>query len=200
MLALPAEAADARAAVALRAPAPVTAVPRMAGGWLVADGEQRAVGDRLDEAVAQRVRRDAEGADVVLEGHALDDVGIRGARLDQRAAERLEELAVVRCPVRCSADLARAAGHDVLVALAAALRVVGRPESVGTVSTSSKMKRLSLNERSGTTLSSSSVSKAGPCGSKPLVRLSKPAAPRSQPPPRCAATPPPSRRRGLNRV
>src|SRR5687768_3701799 len=35
------------------------------------------------------------------------------------------------------------------------------------------MKRLSLKERSGTTVSSSRPSKAGPCGSKPLVRLSK---------------------------
>ena len=36
------------------------------------------------------------------------------------------------------------------------------------------MKRLSLNERSGTTLSSSIVSNGGPCRRKPFVSLSKP--------------------------
>src|SRR6478609_11815133 len=34
------------------------------------------------------------------------------------------------------------------------------------------MKRLSLNERRGTTVSSLIVAKSGPCGSNPLVRLS----------------------------
>ena len=36
------------------------------------------------------------------------------------------------------------------------------------------MKRLSLNERSGTTLSSLIESNGGPCGENPFVRLSKP--------------------------
>ena len=96
----------------------------------LADRQQRAVRDRLDEAVAQRVGRDAERADVVLDGDELHDVGMGGARLDQRPAQRLEELAVEHVPGAVLGDLARAAGHDVLVALAAALGVVGRAQAV----------------------------------------------------------------------
>ena len=99
-------------------------------GLAVADREQRAVRDRLDVAGAERVGRDAERADVVLERDALDDVRVRGAGLDQRAAERLEEHLAVHAPGAVLRDLARAAGHDVLVAFAAALRVVGRAEPV----------------------------------------------------------------------
>src|SRR5262245_65610223 len=73
-------------------------------------------------------------------------------------------------------DLACAAGDDVLVALPAALRVVGGSEASSILSTSSKMNRLSLKERRATTFSSFNDSYSGPWGSNPFVRLSKPAA------------------------
>ena len=58
-------------------------------------------------------------------------VRVRGARVDQRAAERFEEAAGrVHPPGAMLGDLARAAGHDVLVAFGAALRVVRRTEAV----------------------------------------------------------------------
>jgi hypothetical protein len=53
------------------------------------------------------------------------------ARSDQRAALRIEELAAGQVPRSLFGDLAGAAGHHVLVTLAAALRVVGRTEPVG---------------------------------------------------------------------
>ena len=92
--------------------------------------QERLVGDRLHEARPEGVRGHAEGADVVLEGHALDDLGVRRPRVDQRAAEGLEEHVAVQPPGAVLRDLARASGHDVLVALAAGLRVVGRAEAV----------------------------------------------------------------------
>src|SRR4029079_16547016 len=61
---------------------------------------------------------------------SLDDPRIRRARVDQRAAERLEEHAALEPPDAVLGDLARAAGRDVLVALATRLRVVDGSETV----------------------------------------------------------------------
>ena len=102
------------------------------GRLRIADRQQRFVGDALDEAVAERVGRDAERADVVFERDALDDCRVGRARVDQRAAERFEEAAGRVHPSGAMlGDLAGAAGDDVLVALGTALRVVGRAEAVG---------------------------------------------------------------------
>ena len=50
--------------------------------------------------------------------------------MDQRAAERLEELAIQQTSGAVLRDLAGAAGDDVLVAFTTALRVVGGAEAV----------------------------------------------------------------------
>ena len=165
VLILPAEATDARRTVGLEHRHHDRRSPYR-GRLRVADREQSLVGDHFDEACAQSIGRDAEGADVVLERDALDDVRMRRAGMDERAAERLEETSrLVETAGAVLGDLARAAGDDVLMTLAATLRVVGRPETVAMVSTSSKMKRLSLNDRSGTTLSSSMrIEGADPAG------------------------------------
>ena len=55
---------------------------------------------------------------------------MRRARVNQRAAERLEEFAVLHVSGSVLGDLAGAAGDDVLMALAAALGVVDRPQAI----------------------------------------------------------------------
>ena len=97
---------------------------------ILANPQERRVGDRFDEAGAERVRRDAERADGVFVDDGLDDVRVRRARMHERTAERLEEL-VAHEPARAVlGDLAGAAGHDVLMTLAATLRVIDRAQSV----------------------------------------------------------------------
>src|SRR5205085_12247110 len=98
--------------------------------------EQRRVGDGLDEAVAQRVQRGARGVDRLRpfksggeeRRHALLNLRVNSAVLDERAAGRVHE----DRPAAWSAaesfydvagaklrDLADCAGHGVLMALAA---------------------------------------------------------------------------------
>ena len=162
VLVLPAEAPDARGAVRFqhRHFEDRSAQRRR---LCVADRDDRVVRDRFDEAVAQRIRRQPERANVVFEVHPLDDVRIRRARLDQRTAERFEELVAVQMSGAVLRDLARAAGCHVLVTFGQLCALYVGPRPSATVSTSSKMKRLSLNERPGTTSSSSRSSNAGPC-------------------------------------
>ena len=88
------------------------------------------VGDRFDEPVAQCVGRDAERADVILQGDAFGDLRVRGARLDQRSPQRLEELTVLHVPGAVCRHLAHAARDDILVSLAAGLGVVGGSETI----------------------------------------------------------------------
>ena len=108
------------------------AVPRISAGCASRIASSVSFAIALDESRAERVGRDAERAHVVFERDALDDLLVRGARVDQRAAERLEETARrVQPSGAMLGDLAGAAGDDVLVTFAAALRVVGRPEAVG---------------------------------------------------------------------
>ena len=130
MLVLPAKAAESRRARRLEnrhhdrgASQPL---------WLcIADGDQRLVGDALDEARSERVGGDTEGTHVILEGNALDDVRVRSARVNQGTAKRLEESARgIQATRAVLYDLARTAGHHVLVAFPAALRVEGWPEAV----------------------------------------------------------------------
>src|SRR4029453_18336120 len=86
------------------------------GGLGVADREQRLVGNTLDKAGTERDGRDPERTYVVLERDALDDVGVRRGRMDQRAAERLEEAARgVESTGAVLGDLAGSAGDDVLM-------------------------------------------------------------------------------------
>ena len=72
----------------------------------------------------------AERTDAVFEGHALEDVRMSRTRLDQRATHRLHELQQLQAPGAVLGHLARAAGHDVLVTLAARLGVERRAQSV----------------------------------------------------------------------
>ena len=58
-------------------------------------------------------------------------IGMRRATLDQRSARAIRRRPRLEPAGSVLGDLARAAGHDILVAFAAALRVVGRSESVG---------------------------------------------------------------------
>ena len=100
-------------------------------GLGIPDRDQRLVGDALDEARAQRVGRDAEGPDVVLERDALDDVLVCSPRMNQRAPQGLEETTRDIEPTGpVLGDLARPAGHHVLVTFTATLGVVGRSETV----------------------------------------------------------------------
>ena len=99
--------------------------------------------------------------------------GVRRARLwiSEPPSDSKKTRGPCMRPVRCSGNLAGAARYDVLVALAAALGVVGRARArLPTASTSSKMNRLSLNERSGTTFSSLIHSNVGPCGRETVRR------------------------------
>src|SRR5207237_3660820 len=109
--------------------------------------KQRRVGDGFDEAVAQRVQRGARGVDRLRprksggeeRRHALLNLRVDGAVLDERAAGRVNE---DRPAARGAAesfydvagaklrDLADRARHRVLVALAAGLRVVDGPQPV----------------------------------------------------------------------
>src|SRR4029077_16520194 len=100
------------------------------GGLPVANGQQRRIGDAFDKAIAERIGRDAEGRNVIFESDAFDDIGMRSSRLDERSAQRLETLIALVVAGPMFGDLARAAGHDVLMALAATLRVVSWPEAV----------------------------------------------------------------------
>src|SRR5205085_4498878 len=112
----------------------------------IRDGEERAVRDGLDEAVAEQVERGAEGAHRLLSRdgvaaaddaggverrHALLNLRVDGSVVDERAARRVYEVVVrVVVPGPQLDDLTDAAGHRVLMALAAGLRVVDRAESV----------------------------------------------------------------------
>ena len=62
--------------------------------------------------------------------HQFDDVGIGGARLNQRSAERFEELIAIERAGAVFGNLAGAARDDVLVALATTLRVVRGSEPI----------------------------------------------------------------------
>ena len=85
----------------------------------------------LTESEPQRVggdpKTDAAG---FADGHQFGGFGVCGSRLNQRAAERLEEGATRQMTGALFRDLTCAAGDHVLVALAATLRVVGRSEPV----------------------------------------------------------------------
>ena len=91
-----------RAALSASSTGTIMAVPRNPRRLPIADGQQRLVRDRLDEAGAERIGRDAEGADVVLERHVLDDVGMRGARCTSDPPSDSKN-ARSQWPVRCSA-------------------------------------------------------------------------------------------------
>ncbi len=69
-------------------------VPRSAAGCAVRDVEQIAGIDRLDEAVAEHAQRGALRDHVVAGQHALLDVRMRGAILDQRAAGMIDERSI----------------------------------------------------------------------------------------------------------
>ena len=129
MLTLPTEAPDARVAVAFDDGREIGRAAHV-GGLCVADGEQRRIRYRFDKAVAQSARRDAERARVIGDGQLLHDVGERGARMDERPAERFKELAVDCAPAPEHGHLTCAAGDDVLMTLTTTLRVVGWPQSV----------------------------------------------------------------------
>ncbi len=129
MLTLPAEATDAGAITRLWSRYHDRGAAHFL--WLrVANRQESAVGNGLDEAGAQRVSGDAKRRDAVLKGHELRYVRMRCTRMDQRAAQRLEELAIQQTPGPVLGHLAGAAGHDVLVALPAALGVVRWPQAV----------------------------------------------------------------------
>jgi hypothetical protein len=72
----------------------------------IANRKQRTIGYRFDEAATERAGREAKRSDVVLEGHALHDVRMRGPRMDQRAAQGLEELIAVQASGAMFRDLA----------------------------------------------------------------------------------------------
>lgn len=95
--------------------------PPLCAGLVVGDGDDIVAVDRLDEAVAERVERRAEGADVLCgRGHALLDVRVGGAVVDERAARRVDEVAYgVLVTGAQFGDLADGAGDGVLVALGA---------------------------------------------------------------------------------
>jgi len=56
----------------------------------ISNRKQGAVGNGFDDAGPQRACRHAKSSDVILESDALDNVRVRGARMDQRAAQGLE--------------------------------------------------------------------------------------------------------------
>ena len=89
-----------------------------------------AILNRFDESCAQRVRRDSKRSDVVLEVDRLHDIGMGCARVHERSTGRLEERTVLHSARSMLGNLARAARNDVLMALAATLRVVDRPQAV----------------------------------------------------------------------
>jgi hypothetical protein len=62
--------------------------------------------------------------------HALEDVGVGRTRLDQRAADRLDELSQLETSRSVLGNLARATGHDVLMTFAAGLRIERGTEAV----------------------------------------------------------------------
>ena len=129
MLALPSKTADTHAAIGFEHGnhnGIATHGLRLFG----AKGEQRTVGYRLYEAVAQGIRRNTESPGVILRGDLLDDIGISCPRMDERAAQGLKELAVFCAPGSKLRHLTGAAGDDVLVALPTALRVIRGTESV----------------------------------------------------------------------
>ncbi len=130
MLVLPAETPDSRGAVRFQH-RHFENRPAQCRRLRIADCDDRVVRNGLDVAVAQRIRRHPERAHVVFEVHTLDELWISGARLNQRAARRFEELVAVQMSGAVLGDLARAARRHVLVTLGATLRVVGRSESVG---------------------------------------------------------------------
>jgi hypothetical protein len=70
----------------------------------------------------QRACRHAKSPDVILESDALDNVRVRGARMEQRAAQGLEERIDLEASGAMFRDLARPTGNDVLVALATAVQ------------------------------------------------------------------------------
>ena len=97
------------------------------------------------------------------------------ARMDQRPAERLEELAFEQSSGAMFRDLAGAAGDDVLVAFAAALGVVGRAEAIGDGLDFFENEPIVVERAERDDVVFVDVSNGGPCSSKPLVWLSKPA-------------------------
>jgi hypothetical protein len=106
----------------------VAALAGLRGGEVL----ERGVRDGLDEAVAERVERGAEAEDGLGAGAALLYARVDGAVVQERAAGAVDEVAEgVEVAGAELCDLADGAGHGVLVALGAGLRVVDGPEAVG---------------------------------------------------------------------
>src|ERR1044072_4636016 len=110
-------------------------IVRLVGG----DLEKRLVRHGLDQAVAKKVERRAEGSHglIILDAcgeerrDALLNLRVYRAVVNERAAGRVHEVAEhVLMPGAKLVNLADRAGNRVLVALRARLRGVDRPESV----------------------------------------------------------------------
>ena len=144
MLAFPSEPADTGPAVRLenRDGDGEAAHGRRLG---VSKCEQQAVRDRFDVAGPEHVRRNPERPDVVAHRDQLGRLRMCRARGDERPALRLEELPAGEMPGPLLRDLARATGDDVLMAFAAALRVVGRPQTIGDTRALSENSSLNLD-------------------------------------------------------
>src|SRR5262249_11210004 len=91
----------------------------------------RLIVDRLDEPVAERVERRAEGAHFEAARHALLNVRIDRAVVDQRPAGRRGKAVAVEMTRTELRNLTDAADDRSLVALGARLRVVDRTETFG---------------------------------------------------------------------
>src|SRR5438067_9061160 len=130
MLAFPSESSDPGISVAFKN-WHHDCQPSQTGGLLVADSKQRAVCNCLDKTVAQSPGRYTKCPGSIGVGDQLDNVWARGPRMDQRAAERFEKLAVCGMPGSLHGDLAGTAGDDILMTFAAALGVVSRPKALG---------------------------------------------------------------------
>src|SRR6266404_5056783 len=97
MLAFPSESSDPGISVAFKNWHHDRQPPHT-GRLLVADSEKRAVCNCLDKTVAQSAGRYTKGPGSIGVGDQLDNVRARGPRMDQRAAERFEKLAVCGMP------------------------------------------------------------------------------------------------------
>src|SRR6185503_5558565 len=96
------------------------------------DRQQRIAVDRFDEPVAERVQGRPQRARLVPRQHMFLRGGVDGSAVNQRPAGMIEEAPeAVRVAGTNLGDLADAAAHRVLVALAARLRVVDGAEAFG---------------------------------------------------------------------
>ena len=123
MLVLPAKASDPGGAIGFEYRDDGGSATHI-GRLPVADVQQGAVGNRLDETCSQRVRRDSEGPNIVLDRYHFDHVRVSGTGVHERAPEGLEELTIEHMARTVLGHLARASGDDVLMALPAGLRVI----------------------------------------------------------------------------